>query len=668
MLGLASRLSSSFRLGFWWGVFLIAPFYIWQVAYQYRAIFAGLPKMQVILYVTSTVAVLLSAIATGLVTWAAYDVFLKAGKHRMTATTIISRVLIIFLCLLVLMPVFGKNLAAQPDLVDKKIRFRNAIEREPAGEPPYNVIILGVDGGNWEVIEALIEDGKLPAFEKLMSEGRWGTLESQMPMMSPMLWTTMFTGKSQEEHGISEWNVSFSRNRLVKAIWNILSEYKLRTTMINVPATYPPEKINGKMISGFPYSSLTLNSLGWLCGSKPIKSNYTPGERIKLNLQSDGSYDGNLVVTDILMENYYADLSGMVLKSFLLETILKTRKADIYGSEIVVAKFKYFENEGRLELYSPKSDELISVISMENPNSKFLLVQVAPGIVVKTKIMLLEMKQDNIMLYVSPFFTISDKPKYNYTYPHTLAKEIGNIVDQYIVEMTWLSAKDFILLPAIKEMLLYTADTQAKVGNVLFNERDWDMFIQVFSITDRLQHPTWAFKYGEIPDGKFVGLDNIDEIQFAGEQAIEEAYVRCDKWIGNYMENIDPEKDIVFITSDHGFMQGDHAQSLLGVHHLDGIYILWGGLIKPVSRSDYIQNRSERKSIIDVTKNVLYILGLPLAKDMGGKLWLDLLDPEYIKNNIPELISTYNLEEAEKEITHTVDESTLEQLRGLGYI
>ena len=63
------------------------------------------------------------------------------------------------------------------------------------------VLVLGIDGLDSEVVDQLVAEGRMPNFARLKSEGAHGVLQSDLPMLSPILWTTMATGRSPDRHG-----------------------------------------------------------------------------------------------------------------------------------------------------------------------------------------------------------------------------------------------------------------------------------------------------------------------------------------------------------------------------------------------------------------------------------------------------------------------------------
>jgi predicted AlkP superfamily phosphohydrolase/phosphomutase len=126
-------------------------------------------------------------------------------------------------------------------------------------------VIFGVDGLTFRIIGPLIERGELPNFKKLRDEGCEAILESKYPPLTPPAWTSLSTGLKPARHGVYDYWVYAdeakrgvtrgvhvqTQRRAEKAIWNILSEYGKQVLVINVPATYPPETVNGIMVSGY---------------------------------------------------------------------------------------------------------------------------------------------------------------------------------------------------------------------------------------------------------------------------------------------------------------------------------------------------------------------------------------------------------------------------------
>lgn len=116
------------------------------------------------------------------------------------------------------------------------------------------VILIGLDGATWTLLRAFAEDGTMPTIKYFIENGVTGTLLSTIPCYTAPAWTSMVTGLNPGKHGI----YGFLRENKIASIsylscpkiWNILNEHGMSTGIMNVPLTYPPEKIDGFMVPG----------------------------------------------------------------------------------------------------------------------------------------------------------------------------------------------------------------------------------------------------------------------------------------------------------------------------------------------------------------------------------------------------------------------------------
>ncbi len=134
--------------------------------------------------------------------------------------------------------------------------FTSCSSRTPSAE----VWLIGLDGADWDVLNPLIDAGKLPNIAALRNQSAWGSLLSDEPMLSPILWTSIATGKTPDQHGIT-WFMTdapdgskipiSSRDRRVRALWNIASEHKLDVDVVGWWATWPAEPVQGHIVSDY---------------------------------------------------------------------------------------------------------------------------------------------------------------------------------------------------------------------------------------------------------------------------------------------------------------------------------------------------------------------------------------------------------------------------------
>ena len=121
------------------------------------------------------------------------------------------------------------------------------------------VLVIGWDAADWRVINPLLEKGEMPNLQKLMDNGAYGNVSTLEPAISPMLWTSIATGKRPFKHGIHGFSepgpdgksirpITIA-NRNCKAIWNILNQFGKKSNIVGWWPSHPAEPINGVMVS-----------------------------------------------------------------------------------------------------------------------------------------------------------------------------------------------------------------------------------------------------------------------------------------------------------------------------------------------------------------------------------------------------------------------------------
>lgn len=121
------------------------------------------------------------------------------------------------------------------------------------------VLLIGWDAADWKVMAPLMDAGRMPHLASLAASGVVGNLSTLYPVLSPMLWTSIATGKRAHKHGIHGFSepdpVSggvrpiTNLGRRTKAIWNILQQNGLRSNVVGWWPSHPVEPISGVMVS-----------------------------------------------------------------------------------------------------------------------------------------------------------------------------------------------------------------------------------------------------------------------------------------------------------------------------------------------------------------------------------------------------------------------------------
>jgi len=121
------------------------------------------------------------------------------------------------------------------------------------------VLLVGWDAADWRFINPLLDAGLMPNLNRLVEEGVMGSLSTLSPCLSPILWTSIATGKTADKHGITGFvepvpggggiRLSTSTSRTTKALWNILSQSGLKSLVVGWFASHPAEPIDGMSVS-----------------------------------------------------------------------------------------------------------------------------------------------------------------------------------------------------------------------------------------------------------------------------------------------------------------------------------------------------------------------------------------------------------------------------------
>jgi predicted AlkP superfamily phosphohydrolase/phosphomutase len=123
--------------------------------------------------------------------------------------------------------------------------------------------MVGWDGATFDLIRPWVAEGKLPNVARLLEGGVHGPLRSTLPPWTFPAWTSFMTGKNPGKHGIFDffrprpgtYDLEFTSgcHRRAATFWQILSEAGRHVVSISLPCTFPPEPVNGEMISGFDF-------------------------------------------------------------------------------------------------------------------------------------------------------------------------------------------------------------------------------------------------------------------------------------------------------------------------------------------------------------------------------------------------------------------------------
>lgn len=122
------------------------------------------------------------------------------------------------------------------------------------------VMVIGIDGGTFNIIDPLLAQKRLPVLSKLARTGVRAVLRSSIPPSSAVAWPSLVTGVNPGKHGVYDFfnlvpntyltKLVSSRQIAAPRLWQVLNRQGLKAGIVNIPITYPPEPLDGFMVSG----------------------------------------------------------------------------------------------------------------------------------------------------------------------------------------------------------------------------------------------------------------------------------------------------------------------------------------------------------------------------------------------------------------------------------
>ncbi len=530
--------------------------------------------------------------------------------------------------------------------------------------------IIGLDGATFDIIGPLATAGRLPILSRLMREGISAPLRSTILPNSFPGWASCTTGTSEGMHGVfspfiknpSKYTVRAMSGRdiMTRPVWDILTEHGGRSVVVNVPTTYPPEQINGLMVTGmltpgrssvFTHPATLKNELLAEFPNYVIEPDRIPDkharavefrraievrERALKLLMNRGEWDFLMVVFSVLdraQHDYWADMDP----------------AHPRHDPNTPPEFREFIHEvyerldaavGRLIEQLP-ADSRVLVVSDHGFCSELFEVRVNELLAAS-----------GLLAFKSPS---SRKSRARVrTFKEKIARRIlpgaanGNVLDKKV-----------------------------KYGGAFLDEIDWSR-TRAFFAQDKGVWINLAGREsdGIVSDSEFEQV--IEEARAAvlglispedDQPAFESVMRREEAFNGDWSANL---PDLVMVTRHDEYVYNERpsygdvivpADSTTGTHSRDGIFIAWGRDIKSGSFG-------AQPNLRDVGPTALASLGCPLTTDMDGRPLM-----EVFSNVADPLRQGSSYKRASKDglsnrsVYNAVEEAELrERLRALGYI
>jgi len=525
------------------------------------------------------------------------------------------------------------------------------------------VLIIGLDGATFDLIKPFIKKGELPTFECLMKKGSYGNLQSVIPPLTPPAWTSLITGKNPGKHNIFDFFklnssnydkvVVTSYDRKAKPLWEILNKYNIRTGILNLPFTYPPEKINGFIVCGSDIVSL--------------KSDFTyPKELKKELLNKIKNYRIGInwnYIDNEDYENFIKDLNIVTEK--LEETafyLIKKYKPNFF---MVV-----FDDLDRLQHFFWRHMDSKHIMHDKKISEKYQdsILNYYKKLDLIIRKLLEFTTKDTIVLIVSDH---GFGPLYKEVYINYYLKNLNllKLKKEKKLQKSFLNKLGITKENLIHLLKLFNLDWMIKKTPYklkIFLDYNINSSISSNSTIDWSKTKAYFFSIsgqsivinlkgrqinGIVNSGKeYNTIRNliIKELkkltdESNGKKIVKNVFKREEIYNGPHIKN---SPDLIIqmeegYTAKEGFSEEPILLSKQGSayksadHRINGIFIIKG---PNIIKSKEINNAN----ILDITPTLLYLLSIPISEDIDGKILENIIlnynikKMRYIKENISE--------------------------------
>jgi predicted AlkP superfamily phosphohydrolase/phosphomutase len=551
------------------------------------------------------------------------------------------------------------------------------------------VLVIGLDGATLDLIRPWSEQGKLPALARLMEKGAWGELSVQLPPSSVPNWPSFSTGKNPGKHGVLWWiqqtdgsaRVVDSRSIKGKTIWEILSEKGRRVAVVNVPVTYPPQKINGVMVTGL----LT----------PPTAKDYTFPPELKAEL--DAQVGGYRVTNQLLFspggeEDFLQDWLDVLDRQLKASLYLLQKEAwDLFLivfnlTDTVVHKFwKYMDPDH--PAYNPEEarqfgDAILRAYQAADRAIEELVEAAGEDC------HLMVMSDHGGGGYYEAFFANNWLLQQGYL---QIRKALGSQIRYWLfragvtINRVYPVATRLLSLlrgSRLREQLSPRGKRRDLLFKFFLSEEDIDWsksrahavgdFGQ-FYINLRGKSPNGIVEpgqeYEDLRDEILSRLENL-VIPATGKPYLMKGYKKEELYHGPEIDGL-PDiicepTDMRYVDTGMGFMSNqlfDKVTIISGTHRLKGILFLAGPDVQPGPMVG-------DANIIDIAPTILYLLDEAIPDDMDGRVVSECLrEDRLIEQPIRmERSSGRTAGEVDRGLTEEEEMLVKNQLRDLGYI
>jgi predicted AlkP superfamily phosphohydrolase/phosphomutase len=543
------------------------------------------------------------------------------------------------------------------------------------------VFLIGVDGASWDIIQRLASENKIPNLQKLMQRGATGYLDS-IPwrkkidkahgLFSPIIWSSIATGKLPSKHGIEDFRLPLPGTTLFRM------GYPAKTGPIPATLVFPFNAhdrstiiLTAKLPEGLQKSTIEAFFNQRPIGEAKLEKNFKPFQfqipaefvkwkdnQLMFRFYESIQIDRHFIGADIESIRAY-NAAGLEIFDYD-----NTRAPNVFQNgwifttptQLALASSFHLRTRTLWEILSA-FDRRVGLVGWWASWPAYPI----NGYMISSHV---GFQGERVIQGTKDF--LSEIP--DLTYPPDLLKEVRqNYVpkEQMIPEFEkrFFKFGECGCIGSTQERIALNYFWQDKFftdlsTHLLKNKKDLDLFAVYFRGTDTMSHQFLGFNenYDLVQSecSKFPGceLDRIHEI-------LDNYYTFLDAEIGQILKLAD-RRTYIFVVTDHG----EFSKGRKGMHKNNGFIIAAG----PGIRKSNVQ----KASVLDVVPSILYILGLPVAQDMDGKILTEAFERNLLLERPAVYIDSYDkmirAQNREVVIDKELEEQQSEELKALGYI
>lgn len=538
------------------------------------------------------------------------------------------------------------------------------------------VLVIALDGATFDILTPWLD--QLPTLKKLHDEGAKASLMTTFPPITAAAWNSFATGKNPAKHGIFEFlqrregsyevETMTANHRKARTLWRILSDAGKNVIVVNVPVTYPPEPVNGSLVAGMPVPAnrrdfahppeLTQEIMQWFPDySINATSVYIRGRAEDFLNDIRRELNQRLTVAERLMQRQDWDFAMIhILGTDRIQHEFwhcmdeshpkHTGEAPRYKNAILEY---YQEIDRNLYRLLDLTDEKTSVFVISDhgfgPLHQFVYLNtwlLAEGFLV--------LKKNGLTRLKSLAFRLGFSPTNIYKLVAMLG--LGGVrggMDmgkrQQLLDMLFLSLRDV-------DWSKTKAYARGNFGQIFLNVKGRE--------PEGIVEP--GVDYDKTVWEIIKRLPNLKDPQ-TGQPLVARAEKRDALFNGAYLNRA---PDIAVFMKEETYVPlgtadfpantvAEAAVGNTGDHRFNGILVMNGYGIQQADLGE--------ASLMDVAPTVLHLLGVPVPKDMDGKVLLSALTPDLhavqyidvVDESLPAARSPYSAEEEAEMTQHLAD-------------